>query len=1740
MRESRSSSSSHCIGEAPQHPALTGAAARALHVRMDVTDTDDSLEELAKPPTVPESVAPPSAATSPSVRGGTGRAHHHGSTTSSLFGPEPSYEKQPEDRASWLLGTFFHTWLGDLMHRAAREELTMEGLPRPMRDYRAYNAGVALSAELQRQQARRHAWDGHVGARVAVRWDAASDGVLRWVGVVQQYGTPRQLYAGVEWRVAPARRRGGCLRRALGWLACGAAAGAVPERGPGAYHRGEVDGEHLFDAAEDDTVATCERVEDVVFLLGHPSDTSHVTETATLYRAMPPSVRQCPRPIQVWWAAWILFRQSLLHIVVLGVVRNGCQLLTPLLLKWFVTYLGDVARHREHGDTNSSSSSFASLSSSSSSGAAGASVSWVASLHRWHTAEEPDVGWQRGAWLSVLMLLVMMTETLSSNKQYHVRRRSSLQVRNALSAAIFEKLFTMSPKATHHPAFNTGRLTNLMSTDVDVMGRFVMMFWMMVSAPVMLAAAFYQLYLLLGPSVCVGGVVAVLFAPLQALTVKGMSSNYRSKAQATDARVKATNEFFSGIRVAKFMSWEPFFVARIDSLRDVELTHLKKLQEAIMMVFFLFSATPGFVIASVFFTFSITGHTLTPTIVFPAIALFNLLMGFVSMLPFSLQLMTKLFVSLQRLNVFFDADDELVPAIEDIADVAAAAVAPPAPLVAASQQTHPHQLPPPAPSSSIGDAAAIFMHADLSTYVVTELKKEDKAAPPAPGTSADAAAAGEAPVSTEVVVPESAAPTDAAASTDATSAPPAASSQPGAEAANNTPASPTAASPGRADVTFDEDSIYVLHAKTLLADVDVRVPRGRLTVVLGPTGSGKSTLLDALIGALAVTRGRVACERGVAYVPQQPWIMNATLRDNVVFFGAPDAAALERALRSSQLAADLALLADGADTEIGERGINLSGGQKARVSLARAVYADRDVYVLDDPLSALDAHVGERVMRECVCGALAGKTRVLATHQVHVARDADHVVVLAADGRIAFQGTREEYYQDHLARQLSEHGDGGAAPAAAQSGAAASQPPLAEVSPSQKLSDLMFDEQTTTTDGTSAAASDGGAPPAEEKGKLLTEEERFKGAVEWAVYVRYMQACGGVCVCVAVMALYLATEAIMMSPSIWLALWSTTWLPLSATQYSFIYIGLSFISALTRPVRYWVSMTVMRRASRVVHSDLLRSVACATLQFFDTTPLGRIVNRFTNDISNVDSDLQGSYSFLLSTISEFFSTVAMMIATQIFVLGILVPCMVAYYFLLKFYARANREIKRLVNRVNSPVLTVLQEAISGRWTVQAYGAAPAVIQKALRCADVVYTCSYLQLGAELWLSVRIQLLSTLITVTVALGAVAAMHVSFLPSHIGLLSLSLTLALEISGLLDGIVTVLASVEADMNSIERVFHMTDSIEHEQLQDDVAAEVHRITTAAAAAAATASAQTPAPADADDDIDDTATTALTNSSSPHLIRERGDTEFGSLVLEHVDMRYRAGLPLVLRDVCFAVAPGQKVGVVGRTGSGKSTLLLAFLRLVEVCGGRMLVCGRDARGYGVRELRRLFSMIPQDPLLFDGTVRSNVDPFARCGDAAVWRALRQVGMEERVRGDAGGLDGRVQEGGANYSVGQRQLLCLARALLKRGSAFLLMDEATANVDPALDRHIQRTVQHTFRHHTVVTIAHRLHTVAAYDAVLVMDQGRAIEFGAPADLVQRTGSAFGALVRSMPSEARDGFAEALKEAERERQADAQL
>ncbi|CCW72351.1 unnamed protein product [Phytomonas sp. Hart1] len=441
-----------------------------------------------------------------------------------------------------------------------------------------------------------------------------------------------------------------------------------------------------------------------------------------------------------------------------------------------------------------------------------------------------------------------------------------------------------------------------------------------------------------------------------------------------------------------------------------------------------------------------------------------------------------------------------------------------------------------------------------------------------------------------------------------------------------------------------------------------------------------------------------------------------------------------------------------------------------------------------------------------------------------------------------------------------------------------------------------------------------------------------------------------------------------------------------------------------------------------------------------------------------------------------------------------------------FYNAANREIRRTSSIVKSPLFSLLGEVLSGASIIRAYGRESAIIRETLRRLDLVYSCSSLENTANRWLGVRIYFLGNIVATTIMTVGVVMVMSGRLKDNIGIISLSLTLSLQTLEQLIWLVRCVASVEADMNSVERIIYYTKETPKEDIPE-LNAEVDALVM----------------------CDNLKTKKITldvmveADGSAAMLEDKAQS--GSLELRNVDLRYREGLPLVLCGVSFRIEPGEKIGIVGRTGSGKSTLLLAFMRMVDISGGDIIVNDAPIHSLPVRKLRQLFSMIPQDPLLFEGTVRQNLDPFLESSNKELWHALTLVGMYTRISNEAEGIDCRVQEGGANFSVGQRQLLCMARAVLKKNSRFILMDEATANIDPEVDQYIQSTVMRTFAAYTVITIAHRLQTVAQYDRIIVMNNGRVAEIGSPYDLVTRQDSIFRSMVNSMGFSATRQFME---------------
>ncbi|KPA84127.1 putative mitochondrial ATP-binding cassette protein subfamily C, member 1, putative (ABCC1) [Leptomonas pyrrhocoris] len=1280
--------------------------------------------------------------------------------------------------------------------------------------------------------------------------------------------------------------------------------------------------------------------------------------------------------------------------------------------------------------------------------------------------KSPDPSWPYGLALVAGIFLVQATGSVCVQRYNYLSFRCGLHYRSALNAVIYEKCMIISSKSLAKPEMNAGRIINMVGTDTERVCFFMFFAMMVWGSPLVLLLAVLQLARLVGWCSILAIFCFVVTIPVNAYFMSIQMAARQNIMKATDARVKATNEFFSGIRIAKFMTWEPRFIAHIEAKRSIELFFLKRIQTSRIMMSFVNNATPIFMIAAVFTVYYLTGHDLSPTIVFPTIALLGVMRQPFQQIPWVFTMLIQFMISMGRINSFIECDNAACSTVQDIEDY--------------FKEQHEH--------STACQLAAVLENVDVTAYVPVKL-------PFAPKIKMSLLSRVLRMICCEQCKPTKRRPPPTAVAEELIYASPTSAVRRVVDGAPS-PAgrtSPTAGKGAKRPQMKDED-FFELEPKVLLRDVSVAVPKGKLTLVLGATGSGKSTLLQSLLSQFELTQGRIWTEKSIAYVPQQPWIMNATVRGNILFFDEEEESRLGEAIRVSQLQTDLQLLGSGLETEIGEKGVNLSGGQKARVSLARAVYANREVYLLDDPLSALDAHVGERVVDDCFLGALAGKTRVLASHQMHVVPKADYVIALG-HGSVEFSGSSADFMRSPIFASMAVgsavHGEH-------------EKEREEEVVEVLEAEDVIDEEPESAEKLTKSAAQKKDAEEDDDAGgHLIIDEEKASGGVPWSAYVAYFRFCGGVSVVAFIVLVFVFTELLTVSGSVWLSSWTTHQYNISDARYLQVYLVLVLATGAGYPLRFFFSYRAMLRGCVTMHRAILRSVTTGTMEFFDRTPLGRLLNRFSRDIEMLDNGLQMSTIALLECLMAIAAAMLVAAYSQPLVLLALVPCGYIYYRLMIFFNSANREVRRQSSILKTPVFTLLTELTNGLATIAAYGKSGVVMREALSRLDVVLCCGNLENNMNRWLAVRIEMLSNVVVTSVALVAVARTCMSSSSVNVALVSLSLTMAMQTTGQLNWLVRTIANVEADMNSVERILYYTEKIQKEEmpeLSEEVNALEKRIGV---------------DADATDTV--VIESVSPTAAAPHVVRA------GALTLDHVQMRYREGLPLVLRDVSFSIAPREKVGVVGRTGSGKSTLLLTFMRMVDICGGEIRVDGRALGSYGLRELRRHFSMIPQDPVLFDGTVRLNVDPFLEASSAEVWHALELVGLRERVASETEGIDGRVLEGGSNFSVGQRQLMCMARALLKKGSGFILMDEATANIDPALDRQIQTTVMSAFAEYTVITIAHRLHTVAQYDKIIVMDHGVVAEMGSPRELVMDRQSVFRGMVEAMGTSARAHF-----------------
>uniref|UniRef100_A0A8D2LSN2 Multidrug resistance-associated protein 1 n=1 Tax=Varanus komodoensis TaxID=61221 RepID=A0A8D2LSN2_VARKO len=852
--------------------------------------------------------------------------------------------------------------------------------------------------------------------------------------------------------------------------------------------------------------------------------------------------------------------------------------------------------------------------------------------------------------------------------------------------------------------------------------------------------------------------------------------------------------------------------------------------------------------------------------------------------------------------------------------------------------------------------------------------------------------------------------------------------------------------------------------------IEFTIPERCLVAVVGQVGCGKSSLLSALLGEMEKRDGYASLKGTVAYVPQQAWIQNATLKENIVFGREVKESQYRRVIEACALLPDLELFPSGDQTEIGEKGVNLSGGQKQRVSLARAVCSDADIYLLDDPLSAVDAHVGKYIFDKVIGpkGILKNKTRILVTHGVSYLPLMDTIIVMT-EGKISEMGSYQELLkQDRaFAEFLRTYAS------AEQSVENANSPTTKETkhiengmlvneTPRKPVKRQLSNSSTYSGEmGKSTQQSGTAEPPkapAEKSSWKLTEADTAKtGKVKASVYLEYIRAIGLGITFLSVF-LFICNHLASLCSNYWLSLWTDDPVVNGTQQHTDLRLGVYGALGIFQGVAvFGYSMAVSVGgiyASRRLHLDLLYNVLRCPISFFERTPSGNLVNRFSKEMDTIDSVLpQIIKMFMGSAFNVLGACAVILVATPAFAV-VVPPLGLVYFFVQRFYVATSRQLKRLESVTRSPVYSHFNETLLGVSVIRAFQEQKRFIRQSDLKVDENQKAYFPSIVANRWLAVRLEYVGNCIVLFAALFAVIARH-SLSP---GLVGLSVSYALQvITTYLNWLVRMSSEMETNIVAVERV--------KEYSEKEKEAEW------------TIKAMAPP------------------SSWPH----KGQVEF-----RDYGLRYRDDMDLVLRNISISIDGGEKVGIVGRTGAGKSSLTLGLFRINEAAEGEILIDGINIAKIGLHDLRFKVTIIPQDPILFSGSLRMNLDPFDQYSDEEVWRSLELSHLKSFVTTLPNKLNHECAEGGENLSVGQRQLVCLARALLRK-SKILVLDEATAAVDLETDNLIQSTIRTQFEGCTVLTIAHRLNTVMDYARVIVLDRGGIVECGSPAALIQKKG-----------------------------------
>ncbi|XP_075955733.1 ATP-binding cassette sub-family C member 12-like [Anarhichas minor] len=1208
-----------------------------------------------------------------------------------------------------------------------------------------------------------------------------------------------------------------------------------------------------------------------------------------------------------------------------------------------------------------------------------------------------------GVGLAFALFATEFSKAFLLSLMWALNLRTAVRLKGAFSSVAFQKVISLRVHSGISMGEMMGVLTNVGHTlfEAVVMGSFI------VPIPMLFIVCIVYACYILGYTALTGVCTYLIFIPVQYGIGKLLKTLRLNTVLINDSRVCTMNEIINSIKLIKMYAWEDSFEKKITGFRKNEMKELQKVSYVQNANISIVGIIPTLATILTFIVHTSLSLKLNTTDAFTTIAIFNSLRFCMTLMPMSAKTLAEAAVSLKGLRK-----------------------------ILLIQNPEPYLI-----QREDSDSAVVMKNATLSWN----------------------------------------------------------------KRANQPDSLPIISVNGETETL------------STLKNISFTLPKGNLLGICGNVGSGKTSLISSILEQMHLQQGSLTADGTFAYVSQQAWIFHGTVQENILMREPLDQFKYNRVVDGCSLRADLDILPYGDQTEIGERGLNLSGGQKQRISLARAVYSNKDIFLLDDPLSAVDAHVGKHIFEECIKKELHGKSIILITHQLQYLEFCDDIMLLD-DGEVQEAGNHQDlmkanarYAQLISKYQMEQPETPNEEEEVSPQDAAQLRDIELRESTDSGLVNPAFDMSLEMDDGMTTNQ----RSPVDDQ--LVSQESTTEGVVSWRVYQQYCKAAGGYTVSFLTILNYFLMIGSTAFSNWWLSFWlgqgdgvrtislSLTYIhtyihtPLVSFEcvfskcvtshsffcffkssnnttsnqgdvsqnphlrfYQIIYAVMVVVMVTLAVIKCFSLTWVTLNAATKLHDTMFKKIFSSPMSFFDTTPTGRILNRFSKDQEEVDT-------MLPLNIDTFFQYTLLVTFTIVTISAVFPPMLAAVVFIgalfgliLFIFQRSIRQMKRMENVSRSPCISLTTSTLQGLSTIHAYNIRDRHIRLYKSLNDINSNHYLLFYSATRWLSFCLDSMASTMILLVSLFVVLSSNDFISPSLKGL---ALFYTIQLTGILQYTARLATEVEARFNSVER------------LQEYI-------------------------------------TGCT-SDAPRQIKEAQVTEdwpkSGTITFQDYKMRYRENTPIVLNGLDFFIRAGEKLGIVGRTGSGKSSLGVALFRLVEPASGTILIDGVDITAIGLQDLRSKLSIIPQDPVLFIGTVRYNLDPFNNFNDEEIWAALEKTYMKDSISRLEGKLQATVLENGENFSVGERQLICMARALL-RNSKIIILDEATASIDAETDALIQTTIKEAFQDCTMLTIAHRINTVMHADRILVMDNGEVAEFDHPDVLKQRPDSLFSSLL----------------------------